>query len=165
MPEIVTNNRKPPVATVREWTIALGILTSGNMSRADAEMKLRAYVPLLQDNFPLGAFTQDSLHHVASRCKWFPSYAEVVEHLGEWWRPRRPPLTALSRPDIPPARPDATDEERAYVSARVAEITAHLNGSRAASAGERPPPTARPLSPGVLDQINPLPNGRKRATA
>ena len=41
------------------------------MTRAEAEMKLRAYVPLLQDHFPPGAFTQVSLHHVARQCKWF----------------------------------------------------------------------------------------------
>jgi hypothetical protein len=158
-------NRRPPIATVREWIIALGVLTAGNMTRAEAEMKLRAYVPLLQDNFPAGAFTQDSLHHVASKCKWFPTYAEVVEHLGEWWRPRRPPLVAIQPPDIPPRRPDATDQERAYVTARMAEITDILSASRTATARGFQPQTALPLSPGVLDALNPLPNGRKRVMA
>ena len=48
--------KRAPLGTVREWTIALGVLTAGNMTRAEAEMKLRAYVPLLQDQFPAGAF-------------------------------------------------------------------------------------------------------------
>jgi hypothetical protein len=165
----ITATKRPPVGTVREWTIALGILTAGNMSRADAEMKLRAYVPLLQDNFPPAAFTQDSLHHVARQCKWFPSYAEVVEHLGGWWKEHRPPFPALPAPEPPPPRPEPTPEEIAYVQARVAEITAALRVSAIDKATQgRPlptgpvPPTPRYLPPDVLDRINPLPNGRKR---
>ena len=136
------------------------------MTREDATMKLAAYVPMLTQRFPDAAFTAESLEHVARHAvKGFPTYGELAEWLGEWWKERRPPLTALAPPVIPAQRPDATDEERAYVSARVAEITAHLTASRASAAGERPPPTARPLSPGVLDALNPLPNGRKRVTA
>jgi hypothetical protein len=136
------------------------------MTREDATMKLAAYVPMLTQRFPDAAFTAESLEHVARHAvKGFPTYGELAEWLGEWWKERRPPLTALAPPDIPPRRPDATDEERAYVSARVAEITAQLSASRATAVGERPAPTARPLSPGVLDALNPLPNGRKRVTA
>ena len=151
---------------VRKWCQSLGVLSAVNTSDEDAASKLAVYVPLLVQRFPADAFTAESLEHVAARAvKGFPTYGELAEWLAEWWRPRRPPFTPLAPPDIPPQRPDATDEERAYVSARVAEITAHLSASRSASANERPPPTARPLSPGVLDQINPLPNGRKRVTA
>lgn len=172
MSEIDTLNRRPPIAAVREWTIALGILTAGNMTRADAEMKLRAYVPLLQDNFPPAAFTQDSLHHVARQCKWFPSYAEVVEHLGSWWKEHRPPLRALPPPDIPPPRPPATPEEIEYVHARVAEVIAALRTSAIDRDTQGRPldietgplaPRPRYLTPEQLDAINPLPNGRKRA--
>jgi hypothetical protein len=136
------------------------------MTRTEVEMKMAAYVPMLSQRFPDAAFTAESLEFVAARAvRGFPTYGELAEWLGEWWKDRRPPLTALAPPDIPPRRPDATDEERAYVSARVAEITAHLSASRAASASERPPAGACPLSPGVLDALNPLPNGRKRVTA
>ena len=165
----LASTKRPPIATVREWTIALGILTSGNMTRTDAEMKLRAYVPLLQDHFPVGAFTQDSLHYVAAQCKWFPSYAEVIEHLRAWWHDHRPAPPALPPPDIPKPRDPPTPEEIAYVHERVAEIVANLRmvTLTAATVGRpldiaptRPGP--RYLPPDVLDQINPLPNGRKR---
>ena len=167
---ITTSGKRPPVSIVREWTVALGILTSGNMTRADAEMKLRAYVPLLQDNFPAAAFTQDSLHHVAAQCKWFPSYAEVIEHLRGWWRDHRPAPLALPPPDLPPPRDPPTPEEIAHVRRCVEEITAALRSSaierdtegRPIEAGP-PPPTPRYLSPEQLDRINPLPNGFKRA--
>jgi hypothetical protein len=162
MSEITTANRRAPSATVREWTIALGILTAGNMTRADAEMKLRAYVPLLQDNFPPAAFTQASLHHVAAKCKWFPSYGEVVEHLREWWNPRRPPPPALPPPErVPVHAAAATPEELAHIRALVEDMTARVRANAqetvaGASFG------ARHLSAGQLDAINPLPNGRSR---
>jgi len=161
MSEITAANRRPPIATVREWTIALGILTSGKMTRADAEMKLRAYVPLLQDNFPAAAFTQASLHHVAAQCKWFPSYGEVVEHLRAWWTPRRPLPPALPPPDRPPPRPEPTSEELARIRALVEEVTARVraNADETVAGGSY---GARYLSAGQLDAINPLPNGRKR---
>jgi hypothetical protein len=164
MAEIATTNRKPPIGVVREWTIALGILTAGTMTRVEAEMKLAAYVPLLQSNYPVGAFTQASLHHVAAQCKWFPSYAEVVGHLGDWWREHRPlppSPPALAAPAPPPFH-KPTDEELAHIHACVEEVTARLQYRD--DTGPHEPMAARPayLSPGVLDRINPLPNGRKR---
>lgn len=167
----VTTSKRPPIDTVRKWTIALGVLTAGNMTRADAEMKLRAYVPLLQDQFPAGAFTPASLHHVAAQCKWFPSYAEVIEHLRGWWREHRP-YVALPPPSPPPPRPDPTPEEMEAVSRTVREVTAALHtsailkdttGRSLDEAPRRPQP--RHLPPDVLDRINPLPNGRKRTDA
>jgi len=129
-------------------------------------MKLAAYVPMLTQRFPEAAFTAESLEHVAARAvKGFPTYGELAEWLGEWWQPRRPPLVAIQPPDIPPRRPDATDQERAYVTARMAEITDILSAGRTATARGLQPQTALPLSPGVLDALNPLPNGRKRVMA
>jgi hypothetical protein len=165
MSEITTANRRPPVATVREWTIALGILTSGNMTRADAEMKLRAYVPLLQDNFPAAAFTQASLHHVAAQCKWFPSYGEVVEHLRAWWNPRRPLPPALPPQAAAPSRPEPTPEELARIRALVEDMTARVRANADETVAGAPGFGPRYLSPGQLDAINPLPNGRKRVAA
>jgi hypothetical protein len=132
------------------------------MTREEATMKLAAYVPMLLDRFPDAAFTPASLQHVAARAvKGFPTYGELVEWLREWWMPNRPPLAALAPPDIPPPRPEPTDEERAAIAVRVAEAVAHLTAREPVE-----PPTrfgVRPLSPGQLDAINPLPNGRKRA--
>ena len=119
---------------VRKWCQSLGVLSAVNTSDEDAASKLAVYVPLLVQRFPAAAFTAESLEHVAVRAvKGFPTYGELVTWLDEWWRPKRPALAALAPPDIPPRRPDATDEERAYVSARVAEITAHLSASRASA--------------------------------
>ena len=161
--------KRTKVGTVREWTIALGVLTAGNMTRAEAEMKLRAYVPLLQDNFPPGAFTPESLHHVASQCKFFPAYAEVIDHLRDWWRANRPALPALPPPPPIRQRGEPTPEEIEHATRVVAETIAALRASAQPVAdwqasSLRPKP--RYLTPEQLDRINPLPNGAKRhATA
>jgi hypothetical protein len=133
------------------------------MTSADAELKLSAFVPLLLENFPRAAFTQASLHYVGSQCKFFPSYAEVITHLRAWWRENRPIDNALPAPlrrEPEPERPEPTEEERAYVRRRVAEITAILSDDAAELA--RPLPGPRHLTPEQLDIVNPLPNGRKR---
>lgn len=123
-------------------------------------MKLAAYVPLLMREFPDAAFTSDSLSYVAKQAiKGFPTYGEAVAWLGDWWREHQP-----IRPALPPPPPlpfhEPTAEELAYIHERVEEITAALSASNDAKSSVEF--GARHLSPGVLDQINPLPNGRKR---
>lgn len=158
--------KRSPADTVREWTIALGVLTGdGKMTADDAELKLKAYVPLLLESFQPAAFTQSSLHHVAAACKWFPSYAEVVIHLRTWWRENRPianalPAPAASAPE--PERPPPTDEERAYVRRCVQEIVANMRSPFAEPAAAAPRPMALHLTPAQLDVVNPLPGGRRR---
>jgi hypothetical protein len=128
-------------------------------------MKLAAYLPLLVREFPDAAFTADSLSHCARRAvKGFPTYGELVASLSDWWREHRPlppSPPALAAP-APPPRHDPTPEELAHIHACVEEVTARLRYQD--DTGPREPMAARPayLSPGVLDQINPLPNGRKR---
>jgi hypothetical protein len=159
--------KRSPHERASEWAIALGVLTGGaNITRAEAEMKLKAYVPMLTEHFPPAVFTQASLHHVAAQCKWFPSYAEVVTHLRTWWRENRPINNALPAPthqEPEPERPEPTPDERAYVRQRVNEITAHLQAADAAHA-LKPSRDVGPrhLTPQQLDVVSPLPNGRKR---
>ncbi len=87
---------------VRDWLKALGTLTAGSMPHAEANARVDAYVPLLVCDFPPGAFTGDSLKAVARECKFFPAYAEVIQHLGAWWKSARPLL-----PELPPPGPVA----------------------------------------------------------
>jgi hypothetical protein len=161
------------VDDVRKWITALGVLTAGNMTRVEAEMKLRAYVPLLQDRFPPAAFTQSSLEAVASQCRFFPSYADVAAHLADWWRDHRPAPPALPPPPVEPPREPPTPEAIAYVHQRVREIVATLRApplyaeQQSGGLDDEDDLRARPryLDPALLDQINPLPNGRKRTDA
>jgi hypothetical protein len=158
------------IRVVREWLTSLGILAAVSLPREEAQMRLAAFVPMLLDRFPDAAFTPASLEHVAARAvKGFPTYGELVAWLGEWWKDNRPAPVALPPPDIPPPRSPPTEDEIAYVRERVQEIVANLRvvTLTAASVGRPLDPTPRPgpryLSPRLLDEINPLPNGRKRA--
>ena len=134
-------------------------------------MRLAAYVPMLLHDFPDAAFTSESLHDVARQCmKGFPIYPELAAVLSAWWRAHRPAPPALPPPRFgpqpaPELPPSATAEERALVHERVQEVLAAI---RSATASAQPTDEAATfvrashLSPGVLDQLNPLPNGRKR---
>ena len=154
-------NQQSHIRIVREWCQSLGILSAVSISRAEAEMKLAAYVPLLVREFPDAAFTADSLSHCArAAIKGFPTYGELMHSLGEWWREHRPTPPALPPPEPLPFHVP-TPEELAHIRACVEEVTARVSAhaDEAAAASRF---GARHLSPGVLDQINPLPNGRKR---
>jgi hypothetical protein len=83
---------------IRDWLKALGTLTAGTMQADEADAKLRAYAPLLSQQFRPTAFTAPSLEHVASQCRFFPSYAEVVKYLGEYVRDHPQTIPALAGP-------------------------------------------------------------------
>lgn len=125
-------------------------------------MKLAAYVPLLIDRFPDAAFTAGSLEYVAARAvKGFPTYGELAAWLGDWWRENRPAPPALPAPPPIRERGEPTEEEKAHVSRVVAETVAFLR-SHAQPEADLPRAGPRYLSAEQLDQINPLPEGRKR---
>lgn len=166
-------NQQTHIRVVREWCQSLGVLTAVSISRAEAEMRLGAYVPMLVRDFPDAAFTTDSLNAVARQCvEGFPPYPVLAARLAQWWKPRMAPLVPALPPPAPAApRPPPTPEEVAHVEALVREVTVHLRASAEVTearsrqleeaGGHVPQPCY--LSPGVLDQLNPLPNGRKRA--
>jgi hypothetical protein len=152
------------VNRVRLWCSTLSVLTAVAISRQEAELRLAAYVPLLMDRFPDAAFTQSSLEHVAHQsAKGFPTYPELCAYLSDWWRANRPPLPALPPPPPIRERDPPTPAEIEHVERVTRETVAVLAALRSS---EQPADDRRPsalhLSPGVLDAINPLPNGRKR---
>ena len=157
MPKATTH-----VGVVRQWCQSLGVLSAVSISRQEAEMKLAAYVPLLLDRFPDGAFTTSSLEYVARQAvKGFPTYGELAAWLADWWRANRPALPALPAPEPIRQRGEPTPEEIEHVTRVCAETIAALRSS-AQPVEERRPPGARYLTPEQLDRINPLPNGAKR---
>lgn len=170
MTSAVALRSRPKVSDVRQWVTALGVLTAGNMTRAECEMKLRAYVPLLQERFPAAAFTRASLDYVAAQFRFFPAYGDVVNALSDHWRQTRPPPPALPYTPPPPERDPPTPEEVEAVhelvedciaSMRAAALYAEASSEKIEVAVEWN--RARHLTPEQLDEINPLPNGRKRA--
>lgn len=95
---------------VRDWLKSLGVLVAGSISREEAEARLHAYVPLLSATFDDAAFCPESLEAVGRRCKFFPSYAEVVEHLSAWWSQHRPMAPRLVGPRMDELDRQATRE-------------------------------------------------------
>jgi hypothetical protein len=147
---------------VRQWCQSLGILSAVSISRQEAEMKLAAYVPLLADRFPDGAFTTASLEYVARQAiKGFPTYGELAAWLAEWWRATRPPPLALPAPPPIRQRGEPTPEEIEHVTRVAAEAIAALRSSAQPIEDYRRP-APRYLTPEQLDRINPLPGGAKR---
>ena len=133
------------------------------MTRDEAEIRLAAFAPMLADRFPADAFTSASLEHVAAECvKGFPTYGELVQHLGAWWHDNRPQPPRIAPPPPAPERPPPTQDEIDYVHARVQEMLRALAPTHYADQVYRPKP--RYLTPAQLDQLNPLPN-RKRTDA
>ena len=76
-------------AVVARWLTGIGMLVIGQLSEDEANAKIRAYVALLAPDYPPSSFGAASLKAFAARCKFFPSYSEVVEHLEGWTAPRR----------------------------------------------------------------------------
>jgi hypothetical protein len=151
------------VRVVREWLTSLGILAAVSLPREEAQMRLGAFLPLLMDRFPDAAFTTASLEHVAALAvKGFPTYGELAAWLADWWRANRPAPPALPAPPPIRQRDEPTPEEIAHVSRVTAETVAFLRSSAQPIEDRRPVP--RYLTPEQLDEINPLPNGRKRST-
>lgn len=154
------------VSVVRQWCQSLGVLSAVSISREEAELKLRAYVPMLMDRFPDGAFTTASLEHVAAHAvKGFPTYGELATWLSDWWKEHRPLPPLLNGPAKEAPRPEPreppTEEEVAYVHARVQQIVGAMRSPLSERNDDARPRPAY-LSPGMLDEINPLPNGVKR---
>lgn len=160
-------NKTTHVGVVRQWCQSLGVLSAVSITRQEAEMKLGAYVPLLQDRFPDAAFTLDSLQHCAALAvKGFPTYGELAGWLSDHWREHRPLPPLLEKPkEAPPREPRVppTEEEVAYVHGCVQQIIANMHSPFSEGRDDHPrAPRPAYASPEVLDRINPLPNGRKR---
>jgi len=77
-----------------QWFSMLAKLTSPMEATAAAQAFL-AYAPMLEQ-FPNEAFTLASLEHVAANCRHgVPTYADLREHLGAWWKDNRPNVPAI----------------------------------------------------------------------
>lgn len=76
----VDETLKPaPAEVVERWLEALGTLVSAAPGEAEAARKIRAMSVMLE--FPARCFNRASLDAAARRFKFFPSYAELCEHL------------------------------------------------------------------------------------
>ncbi|HEY2617813.1 MAG TPA: hypothetical protein VGI78_10780 [Acetobacteraceae bacterium] len=73
------------------------MLCADKGSKEELQVKLKAYVPMLAQEFPVDAFGTASLAAVGRSFTFFPSFAELCTALSPWWkehRPQRPAITA-----------------------------------------------------------------------
>ena len=118
----------------KRWLVSLAQLTAVRLSHDEISAFIETTTPMLAMRFPNEALTPPSLEHVASQCKYLPSYGEIVPLLREHWRQHRPlPLTLPA----PVHRHEPTEEERTHVARVTAELTAKLYSS------EQPPEQRR----------------------
>lgn len=98
---------------IRNWLKALGVMSGARMGADEAQARLNAFVPNLVESFPdQKYFCQLSLRYVAERCKFFPTYGELVEHLNSWsWT--KQPLKSLALTDDVTT---LTDKDRIWLS-------------------------------------------------
>lgn len=108
----------------KTWLKTLGTLCASKMTIEDAQMRLLAYVELL--DHPEGCFTKATLAEAGRLFRWFPTFSEVAEFLDK----KRDAMTrrkerleriidAGERKDEPvdtqPAQQELTPEERAVI--------------------------------------------------
>jgi len=127
-----------PGELVERWLEALGALVAVAAGEAEAARKIRAMTTMLE--FPASAFNRSSLNSAARRFKFFPSYAELCEHLevetAEAKRLRHQLRRAV-------ALPVAEHQPRGRWSEMSAEQRAEFNRLMAGWRGERGPMPAR----------------------
>lgn len=132
-----------PQALIERWVAALGTLCAGKPDEADAAAKIRAYAAMLE--FPASAFSRSSLDAAARRFKFFPAYAELVEHLEAEVAAAKAQRHQLRRAIALPAegsRPvgkwsTMTDEQKAEFEATMAKFRSRFasDASRSAEDG------------------------------
>lgn len=118
--------------TVRDWLKALGALTAAVMTNNEAKARVSAIATLLANEFPTAAFCPASLAHVARECRHFPTYAELCDLLGPWWKQHRPEPTMIET-DTWQERQQRAEDERAgswilITDTEIREKIRNLNG-------------------------------------
>jgi hypothetical protein len=149
--------KRASVGDVREWLVALGVLCADNLSPVEAEMKVGAFVPLLQAEFAHGPHSRSAatdrrrleaecaaswddpavIRRKLDACIADPRLHRLLHAAVSRWAPQHLDLV----PDPPPEPGRAS----------VADLG----------------PVFQPLGPryltaAQLDAVNPLPDGRKR---
>jgi hypothetical protein len=120
---------------VAKWLGALGVLCAGQLTAADAKVKIAAYAPLL--DCPASVLTKRTLADAGRAFKWFPSFAEVSEFLdGRTWAMRKLAARLKQLAETTPElehQPgsdwkDLTPEQQFEIDRKLKEVKATLDG-------------------------------------
>lgn len=133
-----------PQALALRWISALGTLTASKPGEADGDAKARAYAAMLE--YPASAFSRASLDAAARKFRWFPSYAEVCEHLEAEVAAAKAQRHQLRRAIALPAegsRPAGrwstmTDEQKAEFEATMSKFRSRFGSDASRSAEDGP---------------------------
>jgi hypothetical protein len=151
--------RRDHLHGVTSWLNDLANLTAGPTPLADSKPKIASLAAALGEEFPLGAFTRQSLLVVARTTKFFPSYSEICDALSPWWKDHRPTPVAIETDQSGGAKQAQRDRENAEswvktpqeVRAKITEIRngfmPHLFGPIFGAAMQRHRPHLLPLLP------------------
>jgi hypothetical protein len=106
-------NQRDRLHNVTSWLNDLANLTAGQAPLADSKAKVATMAAALNEEFPITAFTRQSLLVVARGCKFFPGYAEICAILSPWWLEHRPPPSQLAiGQDDKRAKEEREEQER-----------------------------------------------------
>lgn len=133
---------KADLQHVMGWLADLANMTAGSAPLADIKPKITTMAAMLADKFPAAAYCRQSLDAVASECRFFPPYSDVIKHLGGWWRVHRPEQPTIPAPqadhwkthEIPKPRDPPTEAEKLLVGETVARLRMELASRHVAAA-------------------------------
>ena len=124
----------------------LHTLTAGRTSPEEAEMRVNLVAGMLSQRFTDDVFTERSLEHVASRCRFWPAYGELVEGLRDFARIFiHQPVAALPAPRQE-GRPPPDEAERHHVRAAIEGLMTDLAAARVEREAHDPGLVLRPLA-------------------
>lgn len=132
---------------VGDWLARLGVLVAGNLSAADARIKIAAYAADLR--YPALCFTDQTRADAAKAFKFFPSFAELSEFLDGIAAPHRTKLHRIRAIAGRPVRQeprgrgwgDLSPAERLAHDAMMASLRRELESADSAA--------SKPLYPAV----------------
>ena len=109
------------LAAISAWLEALGALCAGNFSTEAARAKVDAYAPMLALRYRASTLDARLLEYVAAKCKFWPSYSElvgIIEGCPFFYRPVRPELAApVATPKV-----EMSQEEKAIMAAKLRQL-------------------------------------------
>ena len=136
----------PASQVVWEWLVRLHTLTAGASSAEEAETRVDLVAGLIGSRFPDTMFNDQTLEWVASKCRFWPAYGEIVDALREY----RGHFVHEPRLALPSARvegrapPDETEQR--HVRGVIEGLMQDLAARRVEQEALDPGPVLRPLA-------------------
>ena len=86
----------PAPTNAYDWLRHLGcMVATAKISLENAYSRLTVMSPMLEQEFGKRVFCTSSLSYTARRCRFFPTFSELCEHLADWQKENQPPLNVV----------------------------------------------------------------------